>query len=233
MMTETTKSDANKTETKPIRILIADDHAIFRDGLRKLLESEPGLTVVGEAVNGEEVVKLSKQVTPDIVLLDLAMPVRSGLEALRQLSEPPSTVRVILLTALIERDQIVEALQLGARGIVLKESATQILLKSIRHVMDGEIWVGRESVQDLLLLLNELKEPAAPRRKEKFGLTPRELDIVSAIVAGSNNRTIATQFSISEQTVKNHLSSIFDKMGVATRLELALKAVKYHLAPRP
>jgi DNA-binding NarL/FixJ family response regulator len=171
-------------------------------------------------------------VTPDVILLDLAMPVRSGLEALRQLSEPPSTARVILLTALIERDQIVEALQLGARGIVLKESATQILLKSIRHVMDGEIWVGRESVQDLLLLLNELKEPA-PRRKEKFGLTPRELDIVSAIVAGSNNRTIATQFSISEQTVKNHLSSIFDKMGVSTRLELALKAVKYHLAPRP
>ena len=232
-MTDTTKTEATKTDTKPIRILIADDHAIFRDGLRKLLESEPGLTVVGEAVNGEEVVKLSKQVTPDIILLDLAMPVRSGLEALRQLSEPPSTVRVILLTALIERDQIVEALQLGARGIVLKESATQILLKSIRHVMDGEIWVGRESVQDLLLLLNELKEPAAPRRKEKFGLTPRELDIVSAIVAGSNNRTIATQFSISEQTVKNHLSSIFDKMGVSTRLELALKAVKYHLAPRP
>ena len=225
MMTETT--------TKLIRILIADDHAIFRDGLRKLLESEPGMAVVGEAVNGEEVVKLARQVTPDIVLLDLAMPVRSGLEALRVLSEPPNNVRVILLTALIERDQIVEALQLGARGIVLKESATQILLKAIHHVMDGEIWVGRESVQDLLRLLNELKEPAVPRRKEKFGLTPRELDIVSAIVAGSNNRSIATQFSISEQTVKNHLSSIFDKMGVSTRLELALKAVKYHLAPRP
>ncbi len=223
-MTETTKS---------IRILIADDHGIFRDGLRKLLESEPGMTVVGEAVNGDEVVELAREVTPDIKLLDLAMPVRSGLEALRLLSEPPNTVRVILLTALIERDQIVEALQLGARGIVLKESATQILLKSIRHVMDGEIWVGRESVEDLLLLLNEMKEPATPRRKEKFGLTPRELDMVSAIVAGSNNRTIAAQFSISEQTVKNHLSSIFDKMGVSTRLELALKAVKYHLAPRP
>jgi len=218
--------------TKPIRILIADDHAIFRDGLRKLLESEPGMAVVGEAVNGDDVVKFAQQLTPDIILLDLAMPVRSGLEALRELSEPPNTTRVILLTAAIERDQIVEALQLGARGIVLKESATQILFKSIRHVMDGEIWVGRESVDDLLQLLKELKEPAAPRRKEKFGLTPRELDIVSAIVNGSSNRTIATQFSISEQTVKNHLSSIFDKMGVSTRLELALKAVKYHLSPR-
>jgi DNA-binding NarL/FixJ family response regulator len=165
-------------------------------------------------------------------LLDLAMPVRSGLDALRVLSEPPNAARVILLTAAIERDQIVEALQLGARGIVLKESATQILLKAIRHVMDGEVWVGRESVNDLLRLLKDLKEPAAPRRKEKFGLTPRELDIVSAIVAGASNRTIATQFSISEQTVKNHLSSIFDKMGVSTRLELALKAVKYHLSPR-
>ena len=221
-------TDANK----PIRILIADDHAIFRDGLRKLLESEPGMAVVGEAVNGDDVVKFAQQLTPDIILLDLAMPVRSGLEALRELSEPPNTTRVILLTAAIERDQIVEALQLGARGIVLKESATQILFKSIRHVMDGEIWVGRESVDDLLQLLKELKEPAAPRRKEKFGLTPRELDIVSAIVNGSSNRTIATQFSISEQTVKNHLSSIFDKMGVSTRLELALKAVKYHLSPK-
>ena len=217
---------------KPIRILIADDHAIFRDGLRKLLESEPGMAVVGEAVNADEVVKLAHQVKPDIILLDLAMPGRSGLEALPVLSEPPNASRVILLTAAIERDQIVEALQLGARGIVLKESATQILFKSIRHVMEGEIWVGRESVHDLLRLLKDLKEPVAPRRKEKFGLTPRELDIVSAIVSGSSNRTIATQFSISEQTVKNHLSSIFDKMGVSTRLELALKAVKYHLSPR-
>jgi two-component system, NarL family, nitrate/nitrite response regulator NarL len=213
-----------------IRILIADDHAIFRDGLRKLLESEPGLEVVGEAVNGDEVVELARKLTPDIILLDLAMPVRSGLDALRILSEPPNTARVILLTALIEREQIVEALQLGARGIVLKESATQILLKSIRHVMDGEIWVGRESVQDLLKVLHDLQEPAsAPRRKEKFGLTPRELEIVSAIVKGSSNRTIATEFSISEQTVKNHLSSVFDKMGVSNRLELALKAVKYRM----
>jgi DNA-binding NarL/FixJ family response regulator len=218
--------------TKPTRILIADDHAIFRDGLRKLLESEPGMAVVGEAVNGDEVLSLAPQVNADVILLDLAMPVRSGLDALRVLSEPPHAARVILLTAAIERDQIVEALQLGARGIVLKESATQILLKAIRHVMDGEVWVGRESVNDLLRLLKDLKEPAAPRRKEKFGLTPRELDIVSAIVAGASNRTIATQFSISEQTVKNHLSSIFDKMGVSTRLELALRAVKYHLSTR-
>jgi two-component system, NarL family, nitrate/nitrite response regulator NarL len=220
-------------QTKSIRILIADDHAIFRDGLRRLLESEAGLEVVGEAVNGDEVVTLARQLKPDIILLDLAMPARSGLEALRLLSEPPNTTRVILLTALIEREQIVEALQLGARGIVLKESATQILLKSIRHVMEGEIWVGRESVQDLLKLLSDLQEPmSAPRRKEKFGLTPRELEIVSAIVKGSSNKAIAGQFAISEQTVKNHLSSIFDKMGVSNRLELALKAVKYQLAPR-
>jgi DNA-binding NarL/FixJ family response regulator len=217
---------------KSIRILIADDHTIFREGLRKLLESEPGIAVVGEAVNGEEVVKLAPEVHADVILLDLAMPIRSGMEALRLLSEPPNESRVILLTAAIEREQIVEALQLGARGIVLKESATQILLKAIRHVMDGEIWVGRESVNDLLQLLKDLKEPVSPRRKDKFGLTPRELDIVSAIVAGFSNRAIATQFTISEQTVKNHLSSIFDKVGVSTRLELALKAVKYHLSPR-
>src|SRR4051812_37564860 len=114
-MSNTTDND------KPVRILIADDHAIFRDGLRKLLESEPGLTVIGEAVNGDEVVKLAKQLAPDVILLDLAMPGRSGLEALRAIAAPSKPPRVILLTALIEREQIVEALQLGARGIVLKE----------------------------------------------------------------------------------------------------------------
>ena len=155
------------------RILIADDHAIFRDGLRKLLESEPQLEVVGEAVNGDEVVELAQKLSPDIILLDLAMPGRSGLEALRTLSEPPGTARVILLTALIEREQIVEALQLGARGIVLKESATQILLKSIHHVMDGEIWVGRESVRDLLKVLKDLQEPVSVPRRRRMPHRPR------------------------------------------------------------
>jgi len=132
----------------PTRIVIADDHPIFRDGLRRLLETEPDLKVIGEACDGAEAVKLARQLKPDILLLDLAMPRHPGLEALREMSTPSGSnaVRVILLTAAAEKNQIVEALQLGARGVVLKDSATQLLLKAIHTVMAGEYWVGRESV---------------------------------------------------------------------------------------
>lgn len=215
---------------KTIRILIADDHPIFRDGLRKLLEAEPGLTVVGEACDGAEAVAMARQLTPDILLLDLAMPRLPGIEALRELVSTPTPVRTILLTAAIERAQIVEALQLGARGVVLKESATQMLLRSIRTVMAGQFWVGRESVSDLVATLRELMPSGAEKARQKsFGLTPRELEVVSTIVAGYTNKDIAQKFGISEQTVKHHLTNIFDKLGVSTRLELALFAVNHHL----
>ena len=134
----------NFRKAQPIRLVIADDHPIFRDGLRRLLEAEDGLKVLGEASDGAEAVKLARQLKPDILLLDLAMPKHPGLEALRDLSVPANAtpVRVILLTAAAEKSQIVEALQLGARGVVLKDSATQLLLKAIHTVMAGEYWVG-------------------------------------------------------------------------------------------
>src|SRR5579872_5993343 len=214
------------------RIVIADDHPIFRDGLRRLLETEPDLKVVGEACDGSEAVKLAKQLKPDILLLDLAMPKHPGLEALREMSTTPGQqlVRIILLTAAAEKNQIVEALQLGARGVVLKDSATQLLLKAIDTVMAGEYWVGRESVSNLVQYLRNLVQSSGEEaRQKKFGLTPRELEIVSAVVAGYANKEIAEYFKISEDTVKHHLSNIFDKLGVSTRLELALFAVNQSL----
>jgi two-component system, NarL family, nitrate/nitrite response regulator NarL len=217
---------------QPIRIVIADDHPIFRDGLRRLLEAESGLKVIGEACDGAEAVKMARQLRPDILLLDLAMPRHPGLEALRDLSsaQGPNSVRVILLTAAAEKNQIVEALQLGARGVVLKDSATQLLLKSIQTVMSGEYWVGRESVSNLVQYLRTLVQSTGEEaRQKKFGLTPRELEVVSAVVAGYSNKEIAEHFKISEDTVKHHLSNIFDKLGVSTRLELALFAVNQSL----
>jgi DNA-binding NarL/FixJ family response regulator len=222
----------NFRKAQTVRILIADDHPIFRDGLRRLLEAEEDLQVLGEAADGAEAVKLARQLKPDILLLDLAMPKHPGLEALRDLSVAPgaSPVRVILLTAAAEKSQIVEALQLGARGVVLKDSATQLLLKAIHTVMEGEYWVGRESVSNLVQYLRTLMQSSVDEaRQKKFGLTPRELEIVSAVVAGYANKEIAEYFKISEDTVKHHLSNIFDKLGVSTRLELALFAVNQAL----
>ena len=222
----------NLRKAQTVRIVIADDHPIFRDGLRRLLEAEEDLKVLGEAADGAEAVKLARQLKPDILLLDLAMPKHPGLEALRDLSLAPgaSPVRVILLTAAAEKSQIVEALQLGARGVVLKDSATQLLLKAIHTVMAGEYWVGRESVSNLVQYLRTLMQSSVDEaRQKKFGLTPRELEIVSAVVAGYANKEIAEYFKISEDTVKHHLSNIFDKLGVSTRLELALFAVNQAL----
>ena len=228
-------TDKPMTEKRihPIRIVIADDHPIFRDGLRRLLESEGDMKVVGEACDGLEAVKLAHR--------DQAR--HSSARSRHAASHWPGcaarpehdaggagAVRIILLTAAVEKKQVVEALQLGARGVVLKDSATQLLLKSIHAVMAGEYWVGRDSVSNLVQYLRNLMQSTNEETKQKkFGLTPRELEIVSAVVAGYANREIAEYFKISEDTVKHHLSNIFDKLGVSTRLELALFAVNQGL----
>ncbi|HET8823989.1 MAG TPA: response regulator transcription factor [Terriglobales bacterium] len=224
----------DNSRSQSVRILIADDHPIFRDGLRRLLESERGFKVIAEACDGVEAVEFVHKLKPEILLLDLAMPRRPGLEALRELSIDSTPVRVILLTAAAEREQIVEALQLGARGVVLKDCGTEVLMKSIRAVLAGEYWVGREPVSNLMQYLRGLMDSSTKiSRQKRFGLTPRELDIVSAVVAGYANKEIAEHFKISEDTVKHHLSNIFDKTGVSTRLELALFAVNQTLPFKP
>jgi DNA-binding NarL/FixJ family response regulator len=240
----TTINPARKPQQQ-VRLVIADDHPIFRDGLRRLLEMEPDHKVIGEASNGAEAVQVVRQLKPDILLLDLVMPKHSGqplsaagMYALRELNTPenPTPVRVIVLTAAIEKSQIVEALHLGARGIVLMESATPVLFKAIQTVMAGEYWVGREPVSSLVQYLRTLMVGALPHdkaRQRKFGLTPRELEIVSALVAGYSNKEIAEHVKIREDTVKRNLSKIFDKLGVSTRLELALFAVNQRLPLKP
>ncbi len=199
----------------PIRILIADDHAIFRDGLRRLLVSESDFTVVAEASDGKEAIALARQLKPDVLLLDLAMPRVPGLEVLRELSHDEIPVSTILLTAAIQAFEVTCALQLGARGVVLKESPPELLLRSIRSVSEGEYWVG----SDILARFGQLQG------RRSSSLTSREVEVISAIRAGSSNKEIAAKLSISEETVKRHLSNIYAKMGVSSRLELATLAL--------
>ncbi len=169
---------------------------------------------------------MARQLKPDIMLLD--RPCRACRASKRCGKSATGPARRVGHSSDRGRrkKQIVEALQLGARGVVLKDSATQLLLKSIHTVMSGEYWVGRESVSNLVQYLRNLVQSSGEEAKQKkFGLTPRELEIVSAVVAGYSNKEIAEYFKISEDTVKHHLSNIFDKLGVSTRLELALFAV--------
>ncbi len=216
-------------DSRKTRILIADDHTIFRDGLRRLLESEPEFQVTGEAADGAEALQLAQQLKPDVLLLDLAMPRMPGLETLRELSTQGSPVRTILLTAAIEKRQIVEALQMGARGVIMKDAATTLLMKGIRTVMNGQFWVGREAVADMVSYLRDKAAQAPPAPAKAYGLTKRELEILSTIVSGLSNKEIAQKFSLSEDTVKHHLTNIFDKVGVSSRLELALFAINHRL----
>ena len=210
-----------------IRILVADDHAIFRDGLRKLLESTEEVQIVGEASNGLECTKMLAKFKPDILLLDLRMPEKDGLGVLEEVNFDSLPTRVIVLTAAEDDRDVVRAMRLGARGVVLKQSASDLLLKSIKKVYDGEIWLDNRMTAEVIDAFKKSAE--AGQRREKPLLSDREKEIVQLVAQGFRNREIGEKLFISEQTVKNHLHNIFDKLGVSDRLELALYAIHHRL----
>ena len=205
---------------------------MFRDALRRLLDAEPDLVVVGEAGDGEEAVALTLQYEPDILLLDVAMPHANGMQVLEQIAAASKATRIIMVTGTVEENELRQALRLGARGFVLKESGAMQLLESIRIVHGGDYFVGRECMADLVSAVRSRGlaiDGKIPRQKADFGLTARERQIVSAVVNAYQNKEIAEKFAISEKTVKHHLTNIFNKVGVSNRLELALFAVHHHL----
>src|SRR5512140_1290291 len=223
-----------------IRIVVADDHPIFRDGLCKLLALEEDFEVVAQAQDGRQVLDVLQQFEPDVLLLDLKMPGLDGLATLQKLQAAKNKTRVIVLTASDDKNEFVQAMKLGTSGIVLKQTATELLIKSIRKVHAGEIWLDSHTTAAVIrqfVANDEVQQPsvqsmpAAPptRERERSPLSQREREIVALVAQGFKNKEMAEKMFISEQTVKNHLHNIFDKLGVSDRLELALYAIHNNL----
>ncbi len=221
--------DTTSEPSRHIRILIADDHPVVRFGVRRMLQNHSDYTVVGEASDGNEAIRQMREMHPDILLLDLNMPSLPGLEALRELTTIQVPTKTILLTSSISKREVLEALQLGARGVVLKDALTTDLSTCIATVMQGHYWLGRKPVQNLVQVLHELMEEIKQPPAKTFGLTVRELEVVRLIAQGLTNKEIARECSIADETVKRHLKNIFDKVGVWNRLELALFAINNQL----
>jgi len=234
-----TLGGASPTQSK-IRIVVADDHPIFRDGLCKLLALEEDFEVVAQASDGRQVLEVLQQMEPDILLLDLKMPAMDGLGTLQRLQAARNKTRVIVLTASDDKNEFVQAMKLGTSGIVLKQTATELLIKSIRKVHAGEIWLDSHTtaavIRQFVAAEEQQQAPPPPpplqapqRDRERSPLSQREREIVALVAQGFKNKEMAEKMFISEQTVKNHLHNIFDKLGVSDRLELALYAIHNNL----
>jgi DNA-binding NarL/FixJ family response regulator len=212
-----------------VRIVLADDHPIVRDGLKKLLQLEDDFEVVGEASDGREVLEKVQALDPDVLLLDLRMPNLDGLAALQALQQSNRRTRVIVLTASEDKNEFVQAMKLGCSGIVLKQTAPDLIVKSIRKVNSGEIWLDSNTTAAVMRQFSTGMDSGggggSTKGRERSPLSTREREIVALVAQGYKNKEMAEKMFISEQTVKNHLHNIFDKLGVSDRLELALYAI--------
>ena len=221
-------ADIKEKKKGTVRILLADDHPIVRDGLKKLLQLEEDFEVVGEAGDGREVLEKCHELDPDVLLLDLRMPNLDGLSALQALQQTNKRTRVIILTASEDKNEFVQAMKLGCSGIVLKQTAPDLIVKSIRKVNSGEIWLDSLTTAAVMRQFSTGLESAGGgggKGRERSPLSAREREIVALVAQGYKNKEMAEKMFISEQTVKNHLHNIFDKLGVSDRLELALYAI--------
>jgi DNA-binding NarL/FixJ family response regulator len=205
----------------PIRVILADDHAIVLNGLRRLFDSEADFAVVECCRDGDEALQAMRSQGADVLVLDMRMPGRTGLEVLRELEKAPAPCRTVLLTAAIRDEEVLEAVRLGARGLVLKESAPETLLDCVRRVHEGERWLDPETMARAVSRTAQRENGA---REAARMLTPRETEIVQMVAQGLRNRIIGERLTISEGTVKIHLHNIYEKVKVGGRLELVLWA---------
>ena len=212
-----------------VKILIADGYPIFREGLKHVLSTQQDFAVLGEAADSVETLRLMDLLKPDVLLLDMAMPPLDGIEVLARSEINLRTTRVIILSASANSNQTVKALELGACGVLRKEVSSEILLKSIRAVAQGQYWVGRRDMAGAIDALRALPSLESENTSRNFGLTPREMQILQSLFEGLTNKDIARGFGISQQTVKHHISSIFNKTGMSNRLELVIFSINQGL----
>ncbi len=216
--------------TTPIRVLIADGHPIVLEGLRQVLNQQASIQVVGEATDGMETIEKTVSLDPDVVMMDLRMPRVDGLTVLRSIHTRAPRTKVILFSGTDNKDEFVEAMKLGCSGILSKESSVSLIERSITKVHAGEIWLDSNTTAAVIRQFASPTEFPVPQSngkspRERAQLSQREREIIILIAQGYKNREIAEKMFITEQTVKNHLHNVFDKLGVSDRLELALYAI--------
>jgi DNA-binding NarL/FixJ family response regulator len=209
-----------------IKVALVDDHTLFREGIKKILSLEADIEIVGEAVDGEEVLRLLNQCCPDVLLLDIKMERINGLQILPRIVEQYAQLRVIVVTAQISQAESVKAIKDGARGIILKQAASEFLIKGIRKVFEGELWADTSTMTRVVESLSQKYRGDRDSERDRKELSQREREVVGLIASGYRNKEIANKLFISEQTVKTHLSNIFQKLEISDRLELALYAIR-------
>jgi DNA-binding NarL/FixJ family response regulator len=206
--------------------MIADDHSIVREGLKQLLELESDFEVVGQASNGVETIERVKELKPDVLMLDINMPIMNGIKALKKLKEDGIDTKVVILTIHEDREYLIETMQIGASGYILKDSDSASFFKAIRDANSGESYIQPKLAAELI---KEFNKPRGSRIKKENELTQREYEVIALIADGLNNKDIAERLFISEKTVKNHVSNIFRKINVSDRTQAAIYAYKNNI----
>ena len=209
-------------ESDTIRVLLVDDHAVVRQGLRMFLGLDPDLQIIGEATNGLEAIELSRQLRPDIILMDLLMPIMDGLTAIQKIKKAQPEVEIIALTSVIEDDRVFNAIHAGAMGYLLKDTQASELVQRIKAANRGEVQLHPEAAKRLI---REVRSPDSPEK-----LTDRETEVLKLIARGLSNKDIATRLVVSEKTVKTHVSNLLTKLNLPSRTQAALYALKEGLA---
>ncbi len=212
--------------SETIRVLVADDHPVVREGLCGLIASKPGLEVVGEAEDGEEAILQARTRQPDVVVIDLMMPRKNGLEALKEIKQENPHMRILILTSFAEDEKLFQALDAGAQGCLLKDSSPQELIRAIRDVYQGELALHPAIARKLIDKRSQTKESSP----DKNPLTEREIEVLKLVARGLSNRDIAKMLVVSEQTVRSHVTNILSKLHLTNRTQAVLYALRNGIA---